>query len=179
MIPPEPDARTARLQETISDLIQVSHRMARLAAHVSGSTESPASWRTLSVLQAYGPMRLGELAERSRVSQPTMTKLVRGLVDRGRARRLADSDDARAWQIGITADGDEALEGWRHTIGTALAPLFADITDEELRTLQEGVRIVSAGERRADGIDLLGSAKGSATPPRGASPAAPAAGGAL
>lgn len=149
-----PAERETQLQEAISDLIQVSHRMARLAAHVSGNTESPASWRTLSVLQAMGPMRLGELAERSRVTQPTMTKLVHNLVGRGWVVRLADASDARAWQIAVTRDGEEALGGWRRAIGALLAPLFAGITDGELRTLQESVRIVSEGERRADRVRL-------------------------
>jgi len=144
------DVKAQELQSTISDLIQVSHRLARLASHVSGNTESPASWRTISVLIAHGPMRLGELAERSRVSQPTMTKIVRNLVEREWVKRVADTDDARAWQIAVTRKGESALEDWRTTIGTALAPLFEGITEDELATLRSALTIVSARERLAD-----------------------------
>lgn len=145
--------KSVQLQSTISDLIQVSHRLARLASHVSGNTESPATWRTISVLLAFGPMRLGELAERSRVSQPTMTKIVRGLVEREWVKRVADTEDARAWQIAVTSRGQHALEGWRHTIGAALAPLFETISDDELRTLQRTVEIISTHERAAADFD--------------------------
>lgn len=147
------DVDTEQLQSTISDLIQVSHRLARLASHVSGNTESPATWRTLSALLASGPMRLGELADRSRVSQPTMTKIVRHLAEREWVKRVADTDDARAWQIAPTHKGEHALEQWRHTIGAALAPLFEGITGDELHTLKRSVEIISARERLANATD--------------------------
>src|SRR3954452_20205115 len=104
---------TPELHQILGDLVVAAHRLTRLAARVTGSTESPATWRTLSVLQAVGPMRLGELATHSRVSQPTMTKLVRNLVDAEWVKRIADTDDARAWQIAITANGAAGL----HTSG--------------------------------------------------------------
>ncbi|MCX7520789.1 MarR family transcriptional regulator [Microbacterium sp. STN6] len=138
------------LQRTLSDLVQTSHRLTRLAAHVSGNTESPATWRTISVLQSFGAMRLGELATRSRVSQPTMTKLVRNLVEREWVKRIADTDDARAWQIASTRKGEAALQQWRDTIATALVPLFEDITDDEAEVLRRAVDIISSRERLTD-----------------------------
>ncbi|WP_203230798.1 LemA family protein, partial [Agromyces humi] len=81
------------LPTVLGDLVSVNHRITRLAASVTGSTESPAVWRTLSVLRDLGPMRLGELARVSRVSQPTMTKLVHTLDERGWIRRIADVSD--------------------------------------------------------------------------------------
>src|SRR3954469_17921900 len=98
----------ADLHHTLGDLVVASHRLTRLGARVTGSTESPATWRTLSVLQSSGAMRLGELASNSRVSQPTMTKLVRNLVESEWVKRIADTDDARAWQIAITPKGAAA-----------------------------------------------------------------------
>ena len=45
---------TAALRQTLGDLVVASHRLTRIAARVTGSTESPATWRTLSVLQSAG-----------------------------------------------------------------------------------------------------------------------------
>ena len=132
------------LHEILGDLVVASHRLARLAARVTGNTESPATWRTLSVLQTSGAMRLGELAANSRVSQPTMTKIVRNLVEAEWVKRIADTDDARAWQIAITPKGVAALQAWRDQLSAALVPLFADLQPEEVDALRSAVRIIGA-----------------------------------
>lgn len=132
------------LRETLGDLVVASHRLARLAARVTGNTESPATWRTLSVLQSSGAMRLGELAAHSRVSQPTMTKLVRNLVESEWVKRIADTDDARAWQIAVTPKGEKALQNWRDELSGALVPMFDDLTDDELAALRATVRIIGS-----------------------------------
>lgn len=133
---------SAPLQSLLGDLITTAHRLTRLAAHETDRTESPATWRTLSVLQAHGPMRLGELARQSRVTQPTMTKIVRGLDDLNWIKRIVDGDDARASLIASTPRGENALSEWRETLGTALLPFFDGLTAEEQDTLQRAVDIL-------------------------------------
>ncbi|MEO7017378.1 MAG: MarR family transcriptional regulator [Leifsonia sp.] len=139
---PQPDPQD--LHQILGDLVVASHRLTRIAARATGSTESPATWRTLSVLQASSAMRLGELAANSRVSQPTMTKIVRNLVESEWVKRIADTDDARAWQLAITAKGATALQGWRDELSAALVPMFADLSDDELEALRSTVRIIGA-----------------------------------
>jgi len=150
---------TPELRQIIGDLVVAAHRLARLAAQVTGSTESPATWRTLSVLQSSGPMRLGELATQSRVSQPTMTKLVRNLVDAEWVKRVADVEDARAWQIAITAKGVDALQTWRDELSAALAPMFADLSEDELAAMRTTVEIIGSrvGLSAATSAALAGS----------------------
>lgn len=135
---------TPELRQIIGDLVVAAHRLARLAAQVTGSTESPATWRTLSVLQSSGPMRLGELASQSRVSQPTMTKLVRNLVDAEWVKRIADADDARAWQIAVTAKGVDALQTWRDELSAALVPMFSDLNEAEVAAMRTTVEIIGS-----------------------------------
>ncbi|MDN4599262.1 MarR family winged helix-turn-helix transcriptional regulator [Leifsonia virtsii] len=135
---------TPELRQIIGDLVVAAHRLARLAAQVTGSTESPATWRTLSVLQSSGPMRLGELASQSRVSQPTMTKLVRNLVDAEWVKRIADADDARAWQIAVTPKGVEALQTWRDELSAALVPMFSDLSEAEVAAMRTTVEIIGS-----------------------------------
>ncbi len=140
-----PNCEDAReLHEILGDLVVASHRLTRLAARVTGSTESPATWRTLSVLQSEGSMRLGELAAHSRVSQPTMTKIVRNLVESEWVKRIADTDDARAWQIAITNKGELKLAEWRDQLATALLPMFTDLSDAEVDSLHDAVEIISS-----------------------------------
>ena len=134
----------AEVQQILGDLVVASNRLTRLAARVTGSTESPATWRTLSVLLAEGSMRLGELAAHSRVSQPTMTKIVRNLVDAEWIKRIADTDDARAWQIAIASKGERALADWRNQLASALLPMFADLSEHEVESLRDAVEIISS-----------------------------------
>jgi DNA-binding MarR family transcriptional regulator len=139
-----PEIESTDLRETIGDLVVASHRLARLAARVTGNTESPATWRTLSVLQSAGPMRLGELAAHSRVSQPTMTKIVHNLVETEWIKRIADVADARAWQIAITPKGAAAFQSWRDEMSGALVPLFSDLTDDEVEALRVTARVIGS-----------------------------------
>ncbi len=129
---PARTADTAQLRQTLGDLVVASHRLTRLAARVTGNTESPATWRTLSVLQSAGPMRLGELAAQSRVSQPTMTKIVRNLVESEWVKRIADTR------------GADALQAWRDALSDALVPMFADLTEDELAAMRCTVEVIAS-----------------------------------
>ncbi|MFE6964346.1 MarR family winged helix-turn-helix transcriptional regulator [Agromyces sp. NPDC057679] len=139
-----------QISDLIGDLVAVNHRLTRLAASATDNTESPAVWRTLSVLRDLGPMRLGELARVSRVSQPTMTKLVHALDDRGWIRRIADANDARAWLISADPSGLTALDAWRDELAGEMAPYFADLADDERETLARAVAIIRTRIERAD-----------------------------
>ena len=187
------------LPALLGDLITVNHRLTRVAAHAADSRESPAVWRTLSVLRQLGPIRLGEIAARSRISQPTATKLVTHLVERGWAARLADPLDARVTSTVITPAGDAALSAWRSELAEALLPMFDGLADAELATIRGAVDILRdrldgsevPAERVPAGVvagaiaagagaiaDVPGSAAVSAAPgASGASPAAPTAAG--
>jgi DNA-binding MarR family transcriptional regulator len=129
-------------RNTLASLITSAHHLTRIAARATGDQTSPAVWRTLSILKAEGPLRLGELAVISRVSQPTMTKLVQNLSGDDYVRRIADVDDSRAWLIATTPKGERALEAWRDRLAAAAAPYFAGLTEDETRTLATAAAII-------------------------------------
>ncbi|BDZ46476.1 MarR family winged helix-turn-helix transcriptional regulator [Naasia aerilata] len=131
------DSRT-----TLASLITSAHHLTRIAAQATGDQTSPAVWRTLSILHADGPMRLGELAVASRVAQPTMSKLVANLAGDDYIRRIADVEDSRAWLIATTAKGQRALEAWRDRLADAAAPYFQGLTADEFDTLAKAARIL-------------------------------------
>jgi DNA-binding MarR family transcriptional regulator len=132
------------LSVLLGDLVSVTHRLTRLAAQSTGDKTSPAMWRTLSVLTSTGPMRLGELATHSRVSQPTMTKIIANLNELEWIKRIADSADARAWHIAITTKGQAALDDWRARLGSALEPMFADLSATDRATLAHAIMLLEA-----------------------------------
>jgi DNA-binding MarR family transcriptional regulator len=135
-------AEAAELHDILTDIVQLSGRVTRLATRATQDPETPATWRTLAVLQQHGPMRLGELARLSNVAQPTMTKIVAGLVERDWVKRIADQDDARAWQIGISSKGVTVLTEWRAKLATTLLPLFEDLPDADVQTLRKAVDLL-------------------------------------
>lgn len=153
----------ADLQDLLGDLVSVNHRLTRVAARAAHGSESPALWRTLSVLLSTGPIRLGELADLSRVSQPTATKLVAGLVARGWAERTSDADDARVSLIAMTPAGNAALTAWRSQLAAALLPYFADLPAADIDTLDRAVAIL---RDRVQATERMATPKRAGTPPR-------------
>ena len=139
---------SADLHVILGDLVSVNHRLTRVAARAARGTESPALWRTLSVLRSTGPIRLGELADLSRVSQPTATKLVGGLVARGWIERTSDPDDARVSLIAGTPAGEAALAAWR----TELADL-SRVSQPSATKLVGGLVARGWIERTSDAAD--------------------------
>lgn len=87
-----------------NELLVLSARLVRdVRRH---SSEYPAaSTRLMSLLDELGPSTVGALAEADRCSQPTMTGLVNGLVERGWVERRPHPDDARAQLVTMTEAG--------------------------------------------------------------------------
>lgn len=66
---------------------------------------SPARFSVLATIRYEGAHRIGDLARREGVAQPTMTKLVAGLERDGLVVRLPDSGDRRGVIVDLTAEG--------------------------------------------------------------------------
>lgn len=142
--------RDHELPALVGALVSANSRLVRVAATATGSEESPAVWRTLGVLRDLGPLRLGELARVSRVTQPTMTKLVNALEERGWVRRTPDPDDGRALRVAAEPAGLTALDAWRDELTATIAPMFPELSDEDLAALERTVAVLQAGLDRAD-----------------------------
>ena len=128
----------------VEKLIVEANRLTRVAAQATGSTTPAAVWRTLSILASDGSYRIGDLARASRVTQPTMTKLIQSLAEDELIHRIADIADSRAWLIAITDRGTTALDNWRTELGEALQPMFADLSADEIDILERAVTILES-----------------------------------
>ena len=126
----------------LESLIVSNHRLTRVAAQSTGSKTPAAVWRTLSILSTDGPMRIGELATSSRISQPGMTKLLPNLVEEELVYRIADVADSRAWLIAISTKGQKALDDWRRELALALEPMFGGLSAREWATLASAATIL-------------------------------------
>jgi DNA-binding MarR family transcriptional regulator len=79
----------------------------------------------MSLLDELGPSTVGTLARADRCSQPTMTGIVNGLVDKGWVQRATHPDDARACLVSMTAGGREKLTAVRDRNATLVAERVA------------------------------------------------------
>lgn len=77
----------------------------RLRVEKSDDDLSDGQFGVLAVLNRFGPHTLSMLAERERVSPPSMNRTVNFLEGRGYVRRDADAADRRRSNILITAEG--------------------------------------------------------------------------
>ncbi|ROQ50549.1 DNA-binding MarR family transcriptional regulator [Rathayibacter sp. PhB152] len=136
-------------------LASAATALARYAGRSSGATglgaQSGAVWSTLAELRTASPIRLGELAERVRVTQPTMTGIIARLDEAGWIRRVHDESDGRAWLIEGTEAGAAALAEHRLRLDTALAPLFDDLDDDDRRALERAASLVEERVLRVAG----------------------------
>jgi DNA-binding MarR family transcriptional regulator len=114
---------------------------------------------TLMILSKNG-FTLSELAERQRVSLPTMSNTVSILVNNGWAERVADEDDRRKMDVLITPAGLEALQEMVLLAENAIADRLSSLTEEELSLVSEGLALL----RRAFGGPHDGAAAPAGSP---------------
>jgi DNA-binding MarR family transcriptional regulator len=130
--------------DILESLLVSTHRLTRVAAQATGSTTPSAQWRTLSILTTDGPMRIGELAAASRVTQPGMTRLLATMVEEELVTRIADRDDSRAWLIVVSDKGAAALAAWRTQLAETLRPWFGELGDDDWATLSAAASLLES-----------------------------------
>lgn len=102
--PPTPDTSFA------SEVRMAIFRLARrLRSERAVDSMSDGQFAVLAALKVHGPHTLGELAERERVSAPSMNRTVNCLVESGYVTRTPDSGDRRKVIIDLTDTGREVV----------------------------------------------------------------------
>ncbi|THG32513.1 MarR family transcriptional regulator [Glaciibacter flavus] len=93
-----------------SQLRLATFRLARrLRTHKSDDSVTDAQFTVLGALSRFGPHTLSALAERERVSAPSMNRTVNCLEEAGLIMRSEDSADRRRTNIEITASGTDVV----------------------------------------------------------------------
>ncbi len=133
---------TDRLHETAAELRLATFRLARRLRSVRAvdrrnTTMSDAQMGVLSALRAHGRHSLTALAERERVTAPTMSAVVTVLEDQGYVNRIPDDQDRRRVHVEITPSGEQIVlqtsERRTQLIMDEITQL--ELTDDELDVL--------------------------------------------
>lgn len=72
---------------------------------------SVSEWRVLASLAGGPPVSISELAQMSVTKQPTVTRLIDRMEERGHVRRMPHASDRRITLVGITPDGLRQVRG--------------------------------------------------------------------
>lgn len=139
----------AELPNPLLELIIDTNRLTRLATRHFADGRSSAQYRVLGTLENVGPMRIGDLADYERLSQPGTTKLTLVLEADGLVVRENDPHDGRVAIVHITEDGRAALQLWRSQIAHALEPLSAALTTEEEAVVRRAADIIRTQIQKA------------------------------
>ena len=123
-----------------SAAIHLLRRVREVDAEGMGITPARAS--ALSVLVFGGARSLGELAAAERVTAATMSKLVAAMESEGLVRRYPDVNDARAIRLEATAKARGILERGRARRLDLLDRLLADASEVEVEALRTAATVV-------------------------------------
>src|SRR6478735_2225214 len=98
------------LQLTATELRMATFRLARrLRCARAADSMSDAQLAVLADLRMNGRRTISTLAERERVTAPSMTNTINGLEEQGYVTRAVDEDDRRRVQVEITDAGAELV----------------------------------------------------------------------
>lgn len=137
---PPPADEPARLG---LDLRLACQRIARRVRYESTPfTVAPHQLAVLARLED-GPIPPGEIAERERVSAPSMTKTVNRLVDEGYADRTKHPTDGRIVLIGLTDRGRALMDEARHRQDLWVTSRLRQLGADDIANVPEVVRILT------------------------------------
>lgn len=127
-----------------SSLLRMStFRLARrLRAQKSDDSVSDAQFAVLATLSIHGAHTLSALAERERVSAPSMNRTVNCLEEAGYLARAEDADDRRKTNISLTASGTQLVEATVSKRDAWLTERMRDLTADERELLARAAELM-------------------------------------
>lgn len=130
------------LSRLAADLVAAGSHFARAAYHASGVGHSYVALRALAAIEREPGVRVGELARREGITQPSMSQAIKKLVAEGLVHRNPSVDDARATDLTITDAGRAVLGEYRRGVAVGVAPVFRDLSPGEVETLQAAAELL-------------------------------------
>jgi DNA-binding MarR family transcriptional regulator len=91
--------------------------------------------KALDLLERFGPLSAGELAERSGLAPASVTGLVDRLERKGIARRLPHPTDGRRVLIGVDEERLRSYDALFEDFVAAVTEMCGQYTDDELETI--------------------------------------------
>ena len=112
----------------------------------------PAQQVLLAALKQDGALTIGALAQRLRLSQPTITRTVQGLVDQGLVAVSRGARDLRHKTLSLTEDGARVIGAAQREIWPRVAAAVTELCDGGEQALLDQI---SALEARLDARSLV------------------------
>jgi DNA-binding MarR family transcriptional regulator len=128
-----------------TDLRLATFRLARRLRCVRvADAMSDAQLGVLMTLRLHGRRTITALAERERVTAPSMTSLINGLEEQGLVTRTVDDHDRRRVQVDVTDAGIDIVERTMARRDDLLigAMRELDLTADEVRTLHDAAALM-------------------------------------
>jgi DNA-binding MarR family transcriptional regulator len=126
--------RSEAIDTVATTLVSRSNRLLRLVASIGMQELTRTEAGLLGTLRD-GPLRITELAESEAIAQPTASKLVDRLEERGLVVRSQSAQDGRVVFVDISTEGRAKLDRSREQIQRLISETVEDLTDEELGAL--------------------------------------------
>jgi DNA-binding MarR family transcriptional regulator len=133
---------TPSLGHLASDLRLVCMRISRRARYESTNRIAPHQFSVLCRLQE-NPRTPKELAETERVSAPSMTRTVAGLVEAGLVSRTDDPTDGRQVIVALTEEGRAVWRDVRRRRDQWMAQRLRDLSPEDREVLARASEILA------------------------------------
>src|SRR6478735_10711498 len=139
-----PDAGThADLSPAASQLRIATFRLARrMRTQRAVDSMSDGQFAVLAALWVHGSHTLGELADRERVSAPSMNRTVNCLQEPGYVARAADENDGRKVVISLTDEGRAVVDETARRRDAWVEEALAELTADERETLAQAAEIM-------------------------------------
>lgn len=126
-----------------SQLRIATFRLARrLRTQRAVDSMSDGQFAVLAALWVHGPHTLGELADRERVSAPSMNRTVNCLQESGYISRSADENDGRKVVISLTDEGTAVVDETARRRDAWVEAALAELTDDERDALARAAAIM-------------------------------------
>ncbi|MBM3714465.1 MAG: MarR family transcriptional regulator [Actinobacteria bacterium] len=114
----------------------------RLRAERAVDTMSDGQFAVLAALTVHGEHTLGQLADRERVTAPSMNRTVTLLEDAGFVSRTPDPADRRRVTIRLTEDGVAVVDETVRRRDAWLEHALAELDERERQTLADAAEIM-------------------------------------
>lgn len=143
-----------RIPPILADMLGFQIRIAQLRFFeefyqtFSENYATPAEYSMLVLVSQQPGIRQGVLASRLHIKRSNMTKLMRNLSARGLVERRSPKSDGRAYEIYLTASGDDLIARMTTMMPDHDADVASNLTAKERDKLLGLLKKLNGGSRR-------------------------------
>ncbi len=126
-------------------LYRVTNRLnARLIGRLKSIGINASEWRVLSVLRSYGTLSVGNIAERTLMEQPTVSRVVNQLERQVMVSRRPSLEDSRVTDVTLTHIGSNAFDAIMPSAIRHEESALQGFTRKEVTALQKYLERIEA-----------------------------------